>query len=89
MNKFRVLNSGFDKGFQMDFENGVTVSVQFGDLTHSDKGQTTAEVAVYRNDEWYIADIDDLVLVSKGSEVMNYCSPDVVAWIMDRARHIK
>ena len=89
MDKFRVSNRGFDKGFQMDFENGVTVSVQFGDFTRSDKGQTTAEVAVYRNDEWYIADIDDLVLVSMGSEVMPYCSPDVVAWIIDRARHIK
>ena len=89
MDKFRVIGDSYSKGFQMEFENNVTVSVQFGDWTRSDKGSTTAEVAVYRGDEWYIADIDDLVLVSRGSEVMTHCSPDVVAWIMDKARHIK
>jgi hypothetical protein len=91
MEKFRVTDQlwGYSRGFQMDFENGVTVSVQFGDWTRSDKGQTTAEVAVFRGTEWYFADIDDLVLVENGTEVMAYCSPDVVAWIIDRARKIK
>jgi hypothetical protein len=89
MEKFRVYNNGYNEGFQIDFDNGVTVSVQFGIHTQSDKGQTTAEVAVFRGTEWYFADIDDLVLVENGTEVMAYCSPDVVAWIIDRARKIK
>jgi hypothetical protein len=89
MEKFRVYNNGYNEGFQIDFDNGVTVSVQFGINTQSDKGQTTAEVAVFRGTEWYFADIDDLVLVENGTEVMAYCSPDVVAWIIDRARKIK
>jgi hypothetical protein len=89
MEKFRVYNNGYNEGFQIDFDNGVTVSVQFGIDTQSDKGQTTAEVAVFRGTEWYFADIDDLVLVENGTEVMAYCSPDVVAWIIDRARKIK
>jgi hypothetical protein len=89
MEKFRVYNNGYNEGFQIDFDNGVTVSVQFGIDTQSDKGQTTAEVAVFRDTEWYFADIDDLVLVENGTEVMAYCSPDVVAWIIDRARKIK
>lgn len=89
MEKFRVYNNGYNEGFQIDFDNGVTVSVQFGIDTQSDKGQTTAEVAVFRGTKWYFADIDDLVLVENGTEVMAYCSPDVVAWIIDRARKIK
>jgi hypothetical protein len=92
MKKFRVTDQtgGYSRGFQMDFDNGVTVSVQFGDWTRSDKGQTTAEVAVFRDNEWYFADIDDLVLLENGhTDVMTHCSPDVVAWIIDKARHIK
>ena len=93
MNKFRVTNQpgGYGRGFQMEFENGVTVSVQFGGWTRSDKGVTTAEVAVFRDEEWYFADMEsqDLILVKQGSEVMTHCTPEVVAWIMDKARHIK
>jgi translation initiation factor IF-1 len=33
--------------------------------------------------------IQDLVLVEQGTEVMTHCTPEVVAWIMDKARHIK
>ena len=90
MQKFRVYDNSYNTGFQMDFINGVTVSVQFGIGTHSDKGETTAEVAVFRDDDWFIADVDkqDLVKVD-GSDVMTSCTPEVVAWIMDKARHIK
>jgi hypothetical protein len=89
MKKFRI-NTNENEGFQMDFLNGVTVSVQFGGWTRSDKGETTAEVAVFRDDDWFIADVNkqDLVKVD-GSDVMTSCTPEVVAWIMDKARHIK
>ena len=89
MKKFRTTTNG-DGGFQMDFLNGVTVSVQFGNWTRSDKGETTAEVAVFRGDDWFIADVNkqDLVKVD-GIDVMTSCTPEVVAWIIDRARHIK
>jgi hypothetical protein len=74
-----------------DFENNVTVSVQFGDFTKSDKGTNTAEVAVFRGDTFYIAVIgaQDLAKVESGSGIMPYCSPEVVAWVMDKAKKIK
>jgi hypothetical protein len=91
MDKFRIINNGPNQGFQIDFENNVTVSVQFGDWTRSDKGVTTAEVAVFRGDTYYIAVIgaQDLAKVESGSAIMPYCSPEVVAWIMDKAKKIK
>jgi len=78
-------------GFHMTFDNGVTISVQFGKHNYSDGGKTTAEVAVWDEaGNWYIADDaqQDLIKVEEGSDVMGHCTPDVVAWIMDKARKI-
>jgi len=93
MNKFNVQHSDdfWRNGFQMIFENGVTISVQFGKHNYSDEGKTTAEVAVWdMTGNWYIVDTDEhkLIKVENGSDVIGYCTPDVVAWIMDKARKI-
>ena len=90
MNKFRINKDSFTTGFQMDFINGVTVSIQFGEMSRSDKGQNTAEVAVFRDDDWFIADVSKQDLVKAGgSDVMTSCTPEVVAWIINKAKDIK
>ena len=91
MKKFRINKDSFATGFQMDFDNGVTVSIQFGEMSRSDKGQNTAEVAVFRDDDWFIADVDkqDLVRIERTSDVMTHCTPEVVAWIINKAKDIK
>ena len=89
MNKFRINKDSFTTGFQMDFINGVTVSIQFGKMSRSDKGQNTAEVAVFRDDDWFIADVSKQDLVkANGSDVMTRCTPEVVAWIINKAKDI-
>ena len=87
MDKFR-LTRATGSGFHMTFNNNVTVSVQFGEGTYSDKGANTAEVAVFRDDDWYLLGINELVLAN-GSDVNAQCSPDIVAVIMEKARQIK
>lgn len=39
-------------GFAMTFANGYTVSVQWHSGTYSDKGETTAEVAIWLGEKW-------------------------------------
>ena len=90
MNKFRINNDSFTTGFQMDFINGVTVSIQFGEMSRSDKGQNTAEVAVFRDNDWFIIDVRKQDLVKAGgSDVMTSCTPEVVAWIINKANEIR
>lgn len=38
---------GGNQGFHMTFDNGFTVSVQWGKRNYCDEGETTAEVAVW------------------------------------------
>ena len=90
MKKFRINKDSFTTGFQMDFINGVTVSIQFREMSLSDKGQNTAEVAVFRDDDWFIIDVRKQDLVKAGgSDVMTSCTPEVVAWIINKAKDIK
>ena len=89
MNKFRINDDGWNKGFQIDFENGVTVSIQFGEFAKADKGAFSAEVAVFRDDEWFVIDTNVQELVKAESGIMPYCSPEAVAWIIDKAKNIK
>jgi hypothetical protein len=86
MDKFRVNQDNFTTGFQMDFDNGVTVSVQFGKLNASDGGKTTAEVAVWNNDNWFVMDkMNQLIPVESSSDVMPRCTPEEVAEIINQA----
>ena len=78
-----------ESGFTMKFENGNTISVQFGDFNYSsnkDKGTkntaTSAEVAIWNSDgTWY--DFGDELYI-KG-----WCGVDEVAkWIAFAATNI-
>lgn len=45
MNKIDLYQNGdFQRVFQMTFENGMRVSIAFGDINYCDQGKTTAEV---------------------------------------------
>ena len=71
---------GYNDGFQMTFENGCTISVQFSKHTFSDGGQTTAEVAAWDNQgNWLMFDEDKWVEIADGSDVMSYQSAGEVA----------
>lgn len=63
-------SSTVQQGFQLRFENGIDVSVAFGDGTFSDKGLTTAEVAVIDdNGNWY--EFTDNKLIKHSDAVVN------------------
>ena len=71
---------GYNDGFQMTFENGCTISVQFSKHTFSDGGQTTAEVAAWDNQgNWLMFDEDKWVEIPDGSDVIAYQSSGEVA----------
>jgi hypothetical protein len=62
---------GYNDGFQMTFENGCTISVQFSKHTYSDQGETTAEVAAWDNKgNWLMFDEDKWTEIENGSDVM-------------------
>ena len=98
MENFRVIkNQITDKveqqGFQMTFSNGYTISVMFGEYSHCDKGQTTAEVAVWDKDgNWYILNEEDnhmsLIKVEEYSDVIGYCTTDLVAHIIELTKKL-
>jgi hypothetical protein len=71
---------GYHDGFQMTFENGCTISVQFGKHTYSDAGETTAEVAAWDNKgNWLMFDEDKWTEIENGSDVMARQSASDVA----------
>jgi hypothetical protein len=71
---------GYHDGFQMTFENGCTISVQFGKHTYSDAGETTAEVAAWDNKgNWLMFDEDKWTEIENGSDVMARQSASGVA----------
>jgi hypothetical protein len=90
MNKFRATNNEFNNGFHITFSNGVTVSVQFSRINYCDGGIETAEVAIWdEKDYWYVLDENNnhmsLIRVEEGSDVIGYCTPEMVASIMGMA----
>ncbi len=71
---------GYHDGFQMTFENGCTISVQFSKHTYSDGGETTAEVAAWDNQRnWLMFDEDKWTEIENGSDVMARQSASDVA----------
>ena len=62
---------GYHDGFQMTFENGCTISVQFGKYSYSDVGETTAEVAAWDNQgNWLMFDGEKWFETEEYSDVM-------------------
>lgn len=85
MNKFTARDNEWGNGFQITFDNGYTVSVQFAKHTYSDGGVTTAEVAAWSSkpgQPWVkIGEFED--------DVRGHCSPSEVLEIMNRVANIK
>ena len=78
------------EGFSMVLANGVCVSVIYGDGSFSDKGETTAEVAVTDSKgNWYILSNDNkLVVFPLGADVNPRVTPDELVTILDLAKQI-
>ena len=92
--KFRAENNEWHHGFQMDFANGCTISVQFSKGNYCDQGETTAEVAVFDKDNnWYVLNEEDnhmsLVKVEEYSDVIGHCTTDLVASIIELTKKLK
>ena len=76
MKKFTARDNEWGNGFQITFNNGYTVSVQFNKHTYSDGGETTAEVAAWGPDSKWIK-------LSEYDEVKGHCSPEDVLEIIN------
>lgn len=78
---FSVTSTQFrQKGFQMTFSNGCTISVVFGERTYSDQGESTAEVAAWSGEEWLgYRDGAWGKIPGGGSSVLRHQTPDQVA----------
>ena len=79
MSKFQINHhegSGIKmQGFKMTFNNGYTISIQFGSGNYCDEGETTAEVAVWdSNGDW--------VRLEPNDDVRGHCSPEEVLEVM-------
>ena len=67
---FRAENNEWHHGFQMDFANGCTISVQFSKGNYCDQGETTAEVAVFDKDNNFVT-----------KKLVASAEHDVVGWL--------
>ena len=73
MRAFKAENNEQHHGFQMTFENGCTISVQFSKGSYSDKGETTAEVAAWDNKgNWFMFNEDKWIEIEYSSDVMSH-----------------
>jgi hypothetical protein len=77
-----------DDGFSLTFHNDIRVSVQFGSGTYSDKGETTAEVAVIdKYGNWYAFDNGELVVYPE-DQVNPRVTTDELADILHLAKEL-
>jgi hypothetical protein len=84
-----TISSG--RGFQITFDNGYTVSVQWGNgnyCTNRDGengfDSRTAEVAVYREDERNVTDINSGFYPINGERVRGWQTPEQVAKLIQK-----
>jgi hypothetical protein len=89
--KFRAENSEWHHGFQMDFANGCTISVQFSNRSYCDQGETTAEVAAYNgNGDWMMWNGNNWVVLTNGdTDVMSRQTTDDVAMLISELVKLK
>lgn len=86
MDKFVAYNNPIghrgdvQRGFQMTFANGITVSVAFGSMNYCDNGKTTAEV-------WcWDANGNSVSVPGYGKDVVGHLSPEEVLSYMNLVR---
>ena len=89
--KFRAENNPIHHGFQMDFTNGCTISVQFSKYNYSDQGETTAEVAAWNsNKDWMVYNGDNWVVLTDGeTDVISHQTTDDVAKMINELIKLK
>ena len=89
--KFRAENSEWHHGFQMDFTNGCTISVQFSKYNYSDQGETTAEVAAYNgNGDWMMWNGNNWAVLTNGdTDVISHQTTDDVAMLISELVKLK
>jgi uncharacterized protein YneR len=88
---FRAENNEIHHGFQMDFANGCTISVQFSKHNYSDQGKTTAEVAAWNsNGDWFYFDDNKWnIIENKDTDVMSHQTTDDVARMISELVKLK
>ena len=81
---FRAENNEIHHGFQMTFQNGCTISVQFSKFNYSDQGKTTAEVAAWNsNKDWMMYNGDNWIVLTDGeTDVMSHQTTDDIAMLI-------
>lgn len=80
MSKFTTVQTSYNNGFTMTFENGWTISVQFGMANYAtivDGVSISAEIAIW--------DKDDNCYDFGHDKVIGYCSANEVAEWIDKA----
>jgi hypothetical protein len=89
--KFKAENNEFHHGFQMTFDNGCTISVQFSKFNYSDQGETTAEVAAWNgNGDWMMWNEDNWNVLTNGdTDVMPRQTTDDVAMLISELVKMK
>jgi hypothetical protein len=89
--KFKAENNEFHHGFQMTFDNGCTISVQFSKYNYSDQGETTAEVAAWNgNGDWMMWNEDNWNVLTNGdTDVMPRQTTDDVAMLISELVKMK
>jgi hypothetical protein len=88
---FKAQNNEYHNGFQMTFENGCTISVQFNKFNYCDEGETTAEVAAWnRIGDWMMFNGENWVVLTNGdTDVMAHQTSDDVARMINELVKIK
>jgi len=76
------------EGFQMRFDNEVVVSIGFGEMHMCDGGETTSEVAVFRGNDWFTLE-DNQLVETKVSKPIAHCGVNDVVGILNLAKQIK
>ena len=89
--KFKAENNEWHHGFQMDFANGCTISVQFSKGNYCDEGETTAEVAAWNgNGDWMMWNGDNWNVLTNGdTDVMPRQTTDDVAMLISELVKMK
>jgi len=83
MKKFTARDTKWGTGFRITFNNGYTVSVQFGRSTYSDQGETTAEVVAWGPELEH-----NWIKLGEDNEVKGHCSPEDVLGIMNMVANL-
>ena len=88
---FRAENSGWHHGFQMTFNNGCTISVQFSKGNYCDEGETTAEVAAWnRDNNWMTWEGTYWKIYPKSeTDIMSHQTTDDVAVLISELAKFK